>query len=198
MDNTDGRTLCPVCDVSHRSGVTLCPDCGGIEPENCDTCHGGGVCPWCDGYGFDETLDEDCTMCSGFGGDPKASDNFDEPVWYSLSGVIEVQNNQLPQGAWRELMELAQLLHDLRIDDSNQLMRKLGAVYIADDSKPLEGEYHYIGGNVDPGYPDDGQAGWDRWHEENFNVEEEAKKPQMSSRRQAIMAQKKRRNNEGS
>ena len=83
-------------------------------------------------------------------------------------------------------MALAQILHDLRIHDTNHLMRNLGAVYVADDDKPLRGEYHYIGGEEDP----------DRHYSEigRGHAPKEAKEPKMSSRRQAITAQKERKN----
>lgn len=112
----------------------------------------------------------------------------DEPVWYSLSEVIE-RIPDLPTGPWQELMALAQILHDLRISDTDALMRKLDAVYVADDSKPLRGEYHYFGEEIDP----------DRFHGEigRGHAPKEAKEPILSSRRQAIMAQKERKN-EGS
>ena len=112
----------------------------------------------------------------------------DEPVWYSLSEIIHAVQD-LPTKPWQELMALAQILHDLRIHDTNQLMRNLGAVYVDDDSKPLRGEYHYLGGETDP----------DRHHSEigSGHAPKEAKEPKLSNRRQAIMAQKERKN-EGS
>ena len=111
----------------------------------------------------------------------------DEPVWYSLSEVIERLN--MPEKPWQELMALAQILHDLRIHDTDDLMRKLGAVYVADDSKPLNGEYHWIGEPPDPTrfFGEIGKG----------HAPKEAKEPRLSNRRQAIMAQKERKN-EGS
>lgn len=111
----------------------------------------------------------------------------DEPVWYTLSELIE--KNNMAEQPWRELMALAQMLHDLRISDSNELMRKLGAVYVADDSKPLRGEYHFAGFEIDP----------DRFHGEigRGHAPKEAKEPRLTNRRKAIMAQKERKN-EGS
>jgi hypothetical protein len=95
----------------------------------------------------------------------------------------------MPKGPWQELMALAQMLHDLRINDTDELMRKLSAVYIADEGKPLDGEYCYIGKKTDP----------DRHHSEigSGHAPKEAKEPRLSNRRQAIMAQKERKN-EGS
>jgi hypothetical protein len=113
---------------------------------------------------------------------------FDEPVWFSLSELITKQTD-IPKGPWQELMALAQILHDLRINDTDELMRKLSAVYVADEGKPLDGEYHYMGGEQDP----------DRHYSElgTGNAPKEAKEPRLSNRRQAIMAQKERKN-EGS
>ncbi|KKN88799.1 hypothetical protein LCGC14_0244060 [marine sediment metagenome] len=72
-----------------------------------------------------------------------------------------------------------------KLEDSNLLLRKLGAVYVADDSKPLRGEYHYI----------DNPSGWIGDLAYRGHALKEAKEePRMSSRRQAIMAQKERKN----
>jgi hypothetical protein len=144
-----------------------CRDCG----EEIDVTDGRDICDVCE-YDDDVRALED-EFQSG------------EPVWYSLSEVIE-RITDLPTGPWQELMALAQILHDLRIHDTNQLMRNLGAVYVADDGKPLRGEYHYIGGETDP----------DRHHSEigSGHAPKEAKEPVMSNRRKAIMAQKEKKN----
>lgn len=143
----------------------------------------------------------DCEDCRTGATIPEAESVIDEPVWYTLSEVINRITTQsskasptrskrgassLSTSKWQELMALAQILHDLRIHDSNQLLRKLGAVYVADDSKPLRGEYHYFGEETDP----------DRFYGEigAGHAPKEAKEPRMSSRRQAIMAQKERKN----
>ncbi len=113
-----------------------------------------------------------------------------EPVWYTLSEVLD--KNDLSTEPWQELMALAQILHDLHIHDTNQLMRNLGAVYVADDSKPLRGEYHYVGEDNPNRFQQVaesiGEIG--RGH----NPKEAKELPRMSSRRQAIMAQKERKN----
>jgi hypothetical protein len=128
-----------------------------------------------------------CDVCE-YDGDVKAlEDEFhaDEPVWYTLSDLIE-RVQDLPTGPWQELMALAQILHDLRIHDTDALMRQLSAVYIVDDDKPLRGEYYYIGKKTDP----------DRHHSEigAGHAPKEAKEPMMSNRRKAIMAQKEKKN----
>jgi hypothetical protein len=134
-----------------------------------------------------------CEVCE-YGDDVAAMEDewahvTDEPVWYTLSEVIH--STTLPERPWQELMALAQILHDLRINDTNKLMRRLGAVYVADEGKPLQGEYHYFGAEQDP----------DRFYGEvgTGNPPKEAKKkePVLSNRRRAIMAQKEKKN-EGS
>lgn len=139
----------------------------------------------------------DCVDCRT--GEPEGV--IDEPVWFTLSEVlvrITAQSSEaspqsrkgasrsLSTSKWQELMALAQILHDLSIHDSNQLLRKLGAVYVADDSKPLGGEYLYFGEQIDPNrvYGEIGAG----------HAPKEAKEPRLSSRRQAIMAQKERKN----
>lgn len=200
IDTTDGRELCNVCDPP----LTVCPDCTG-RGSNCGTCHGSGICPWCDGYGLDHKGDE-CTACFGFGVDndriairpgetgPGWKTNvitFDEPVWYTLSEIIE-RTPDLPPRPWEELMALAQILHDLKIDDANALMRKLDVVYVEDSEKPLRGEYHYANGDKEARPPSEIGKGHGPKKEKAKNS-----KPIMSSRRQAIMAQKEKKN-EGS
>lgn len=147
-----------------------CRDCG----DEIDITDGREICEACE-YVEDVAVLED-------------EYDFDEPVWYTLSEVIQKTN--MPEKPWQELMALAQILHDLRINDTNKLMRKLGAVYVADDDKPLQGEYHWFGEKIED----------DRFYGEigTGNPPKEAKKePILSSRRQAIMAQKERKN-EGS
>jgi hypothetical protein len=121
-----------------------------------------------------------------------------EPVWYTLSEVIV--ENSLSTEPWQELMALAQILHDLRIHDTNQLMRKLDAVYVADDNKPLRGEYHYFDDDTTKFTVASVRVGHDPTSEfaqevRLWNERKEAKEePRMSNRRQAIMAQKERKN----
>jgi hypothetical protein len=42
-----------------------------------------------------------------------------------------------------ELLALAQMLHDLRISSFADLLHKLDVIYVADNLKPLHGEYYY-------------------------------------------------------
>ncbi len=133
------------------------------------------------------TLCEACENDKTDRAELEAASVIDEPVWYTLSeviGRIESSDASPSLSKWQELMALAQILHDLRIHDSNLLLRKLGAVYVADDSKPLRGEYHYI----------DNQSGWVGELGAGHSPKEAKEEPRMSSRRQAIMAQKERKN----
>jgi hypothetical protein len=161
-----------------------CSRCGFVvspveDPEFCEDCgeeinfgDGRSICEECE-YELDRAeMEKDW------------ANTVEEPVWYTLSELIE--RSTIPEKPWEELMALAQMLHDLRISDSNELMRKLGAVYVADDSAPLRGQYWWAGNEREE----------DRFHGEigAGHAPKEAKEPRLSSRRQAIMAQKERKN----
>jgi hypothetical protein len=123
---------------------------------------------------------ETCEWCDPNDVKDYANRAYDEPIWYSLCNLIE--KSELAHGPWRELMALAQILHDLRIDDTYKLMHKLDVVYMEDDSKTLRGEYRYSYEAPDP----------NRFHREidKGHKPKETKEPRLSNRRRAIMAQR--------
>ena len=49
----------------------------------------------------------------------------------------------LSDDAYQELAELAQMLDDLGINGTDELMRKLGAVYVVKDTDDFKGSYYW-------------------------------------------------------
>jgi hypothetical protein len=135
---------------------------------------------------------QNCQMCRGVGCNaclvdpiaPVEGDEHAEPLGYLLSGVLmtSATSASLPQKQYAELMDLAQMLQDLQIDDVNELMVKLGAVYVRSDVELSANPKNYY---------------W-HWSEAPLGLtDQEGLAPHslpihMSQRRRAILAQKER------